>query len=334
MKKILTLVMLITSAAVMAQFMDDKTGLYFSYPTGDNTYLMLVSNMTVVVQYTGHVTIPDSVTPVGSIDALPVKRIADYAMANQNLLSSVSIPKTVTMIDTCAIAFCDSLMRVFMYNEKPEDMTINSGAFDFGTRAVSLYVPRAVLPKYKAITYFTQTFKGGIYPIDDGELTVTASQYEGVVEMMFFLVDNVNQYTVEVKKGNTLQWSFTYDAQGKLLSSKKYMPAATLDSGKTEEFIVVSLGPVEAGAQYSYEVKGVSAKQEQIYQKSGTFVLQTSQDAQPVITHTDNTVTNIESANEHIAVQKIMNDGKVYIIYQDDMYNLQGQKVKIIRRAI
>ena len=90
-------------------------------------------------EYSGAVTIPESVTYSGS--TYSVTSIGGYAFSECFSLTSVVIPNSVTTIGECAFYRCSSLTSV----EIPNSVTsIGAGAFSFCSSLTSVKIPNSV----------------------------------------------------------------------------------------------------------------------------------------------------------------------------------------------
>ena len=90
-------------------------------------------------EYSGAVTIPESVTYSGS--TYSVTSIGGYAFSECFSLTSVVIPNSVTTIGECAFYRCSSLTSV----EIPNSVTsIGAGAFSFCSSLTSVEIPNSV----------------------------------------------------------------------------------------------------------------------------------------------------------------------------------------------
>lgn len=87
---------------------NEATVTYLQYYNASN--LSSVAKYNYNIKYSGHVTIPESVTYNGL--TYLVTGIGNYAFANCNLLRSISIPNTITYIGNYSFYDCNSLINV------------------------------------------------------------------------------------------------------------------------------------------------------------------------------------------------------------------------------
>lgn len=103
--------------------------------------------------YEGNVVIPMEIT-VGDV-VFTVKGIDDGAFKN-SMITSVSIPNTVTHIDELAFANCTQLQAVYSYITDPQACYVRADAFRNLPSDATLYVPAGCKAAYEAAAYWNE----------------------------------------------------------------------------------------------------------------------------------------------------------------------------------
>ena len=229
------------------------------------------------------------------------------------------------------------------------NITIGDDAFKFNTSfPTALYVAKDSVPYFASeSTIFPTTFPGGIFPIEEGNVSLTATaetQDNKMVDIVWFLKDGVKKYILIVKdeegvsllldeKGERID-ALEFDANGNLISktsdSNSGMPARQLETSTTMGVGVASIGPLGSKKKYNYEISGMDETDKEIMHKKGSFSLDT--DSENIKLSQEHNEALIPSSIEETSagaerVRKVVKDGAVYIEKDGKLLNMQGQEV-------
>lgn len=350
MKKLYTLacLALIVSMQAFAQVTEPQY-IHAQDLKGDY-FLIVIGSFT--APYEGDIVIPDTAeyTIPGDTESrhLPVKQIAFEAFRYAQLITSVSIPASIDSIFGNAFADCSGLRKIFYHGTAAqyELMGRDSGCFDFKSSFnVSLYLKADQLANIKSIMEAKGEdayFANGIFPMGEGEVSIVPEDAgeELKVELTWFLVEEVEEYTLEVSEEDTPKWEYTFDAEGKLLSkedkSRRKAPAATLETSTTIVIGTASIGPLTPSANYGYKLKGKNSKGETTYAKKGKFSMKQGGDQEPAVidqtppedSKEDITSAIVNTSAKATKAHKTLINGNLYILTEDNVYTTSGQQVK------
>ena len=319
--------MLSVAHAVIYYSINGQDFAFYVINTETNT-VKLVANPESSVGYRGDVVIPETFTESGTL--YTVKEIGDEAFLDAIYLNSISLPSTIECIGSKAFYNCSSLCRMFMWLD---DITpfinavINgSDAFEFQNNYATLYYPK----KYATIWFehldMTDSFKGGSFVIDEGEVSLTLNSTPNMVDFCWFMVNGVDEYHLTIYEDGVLYEEYSI-SNGIIikLSAAKYAPAATLETSSTDEMLIISLGPLSSGSEYSYNITGQDISGNTIYDASGEFYIDDEGVLnQDVIYSGLNRVVGSKVGN----AQKVLRDGQIYIISSDKTYSAKGEEIK------
>ena len=297
------------------------------------------------------ITIPTSVTSIGdwafsacsSLTSITISNnvtsIGAGVFNNCSSLTSVTIPNSVTSIEERAFLNCEKLGTLVLGDKVNE---IGDRAFDgcnklyhiycyapeppviednvFSNYNVNLYVPCNYLDNYKYDRVFG-SFRY-IQCIDSEDVTtndVVVTPGTNDVTITWPTEGNADTYTIEIKKGNDVFCTLTFNKDGQLLNiafapsrDGNNRPAQYAEqAGKGYRFTVTSL---ESGTKYGYNIDVKDASNKTIKSHTGEFTTQST-------TAVDNITTN--NAN----IQKIMRDGQFIIVRDGVEYNAVGQEM-------
>ncbi len=137
MKKLLSIltVLALLLCCVMVSSAEEKEPKVFE--CGDFSYIVLEDGTAEIAKYSGKN--KDLVVP-GELDGFNVSGIGDYAFSN-SILTSISIPDSVTGIGNYAFNWCVSLTSILIPNSV---MSIGNYAFNWCTSLVSITIPDSV----------------------------------------------------------------------------------------------------------------------------------------------------------------------------------------------
>ena len=156
---VLMLALLLPAVAMAEDVYDfDVNGIYYKIlDNGDDvsvTYktYRYISHMDYFVNdYTGDITIPATVTFNGK--TFQVTMIGDHAFYRNESVTSVTIPASITAINTCAFYYCTELKTVTCLATMPPEIYY-SDAFGGVYYQATLHVPKGYKLRYSKHTYW------------------------------------------------------------------------------------------------------------------------------------------------------------------------------------
>jgi len=285
--------------------------------------------------YPNDLVIPDSLPTsemTGGITKLPVKQIADNAFQSFPI-TSVKIPAPMEIIGANAFNRCTNLRRMYIYADYTKLTLGGSSALTFNNDFAALYVPKESVTSFEY--GFAPFFPGGIFPIEEGAVSVTATSETTAdykVEIVWFLKKGVTKYVLTVYDENMAPFATkTFDANGIEKNGGSSVPARQLETTSTMGVGVASIGPLGNKKKYSYEIKGTDAEDNELMFTKGSFSLDLS-DGKPSIAqkHNEELFTDIEETRlTEQSARKVMRGGVVYIEKDGQLLNLLGQEVRL-----
>lgn len=350
MKKLYTLACLAVMIGMQAFAQVTEPQYIHAQDLKGDYFLIVIGSFT--APYEGDIVIPDTAeyTIPGDTESrqLPVKQIAYEAFRYAQLITSVSIPASIDSIFGNAFADCSGLKKIFYHGTAAqyELMGRDGGCFDFQSSFnVSLYLKADELDNIKSFMEAKGEdayFANGIFPMGEGEVSIVPEDAgeELKVELTWFLVEDVEEYTLEVSEEDTPKWEYTFDAEGQLLSktekSRRNTPAATFETSSSIKIGTASIGPLTPSANYGYKLKGKNAKGETTYAKKGKFSMKKGGDQEPAVidqtppedSEEDISAAIVNTSAKVTKAHKTFINGNLYIQTEDKVYTTCGQQLK------
>ena len=268
-----------------------------------------------------------------------VERIPAYLCTGMNMLTSITIPNSVTSIgkgafEGCvqlekltlgsavkniaanAFAGCNRLYHIYCYPTNPPVADQSS----FSNYNVYLYVPCDYKEEYD-LDIFWGNFKY-IECIESEDVStngVVITPSTNDVTITWPAEAGADTYTIVIKKGNEVFCTLTFNADGQLLNiayapgrdSNNHGAQYAEQAGNGYRFTVTGL---EEGAHYTYNIDVRDAANKTIKSYSGEFTAES-------MTAVENITTN--NAN----IQKILRDGQLLILRDGVEYTIMGQEL-------
>ena len=245
-----------------------------------------------------------------------VKEIPVVICYNLPALSSVVIPKNVTLIEQMAFYDCNSLANIYCYAETRPAIWTNA----FNNYNATLHVPCDLIEQYEAHSVWTEFTKIKCINAENVEtdnVVIQPSINDAVI--IWPASANAETYTIIIKTGNETHSTLTFDAEGQLLGIS-YAPSRdgltparyAEETGMGFKFTVTGL---DDGVEYTYEIIVKDAQNDEIESYTGTFTTQR------------NTSTDLENTNSQSPMtdcQKFLRNGQLVIVRDGKTYNAMG----------
>ncbi len=275
------------------------------------------------------VTIPNSVTSIGeyafcscsSLTSVTIPNsitsIRESAFSNCRSLKNVIIGSSVKVLEASAFANCSSIETITCYSQRPP--TVKEDALYGLDYSTIVYVPAEYLNNYAMhdVWGLYDVRPLGAIAVETTDVRVTAA--DNTADIAWPTVSGAVSYELVIndKNGNII-CTLTFNAQGQLTSLAFHAPAQGKAPQQVQQagFLFTVTG-LESATTYNYTLTSKDAAGMTIKTFSGTFS-----------TLGATAVDDIHSANA-AKVQKVFEDGKVYILLPDGKrYNLQGARVQ------
>ena len=244
-----------------------------------------------------------------------VTSIKEGAFLRCNSLISIDIPKGVTTIGSRAFSNCSKLDTVICRSRTARRLYgENNLATFYGISPTAvLLVPYESLEAYKAIAGYADYFAEIKGFSDVGEVTDTTATLKWLPDTA------VTQYHINVYTSGVHFAQYLVDGNGQLKSLQKFAPSIyhqKLDTTiSSTDYFVITLDGLTAGTSYNYTIDGTNSQGAPIYHEEGSFTT--------LIPHSIDTIANEPKKQ----MQKILQEGQMYIIQGGDKFTIQGIKV-------
>ena len=247
-----------------------------------------------------------------------VTRVEEEAFREMTNLTFLVIPSSITNIGQTAFIDCSQLEIVECYAEVPPQ--IESLTFTRLNESAILYVPDASVSAYKAISNYASKFSKIL------SLKLSHSEVFNLTStsvVLKWLADSaVIQYDINIFQDATLFAHYVVDGDGHITSSQRFVPSIyhqKLDTTTSStDYFVITLNGLSAGTDYDYTIDGTDAQSSPVYHEEGTFT---------TLNEDEDGFFDAIADDHKKQMQKILQEGQLYIIQGEDMITIQGIKV-------
>lgn len=269
--------------------------------------VLFSKDKTMLVQHpsgkSGDYTIPNGVTMINA-----------YAFDDCQFIPKLVIPNSLTSIGYGAIKNCVQLDTVISYAVTPPVIEANS--FSQISSSAVLHVPYYSLGAYRANVNYVNAFAQIIGFSDVINIT------ESSALLRWYSDKPVVQYRVGIYLNGESFASYVVDgADGHVISSQRYSPSIhkiVMDTTTSStDYYELSIEGLNANTDYTYDISGVNAEQQQIYHEEGSFR-----------TEGDEGILPIAADDPHRNVRKFVLDGQIFILRGDETYTITGLEVR------
>ena len=269
------------------------------YDSRDSCNAIINTNNMTLIAGCKNSRIPDGILTIGP-----------SAFEGNGYLSFITIPRSVGDIRYRAFYNCTALDTVVCYATIPP--YAGEIAFEQIASNAILFVPYESLDAYHADTTYSKAFseiKGFSEVVD-----IT----ENSAELKWIPDPEVTLYTIDVNQGTTLVAHYEVDSAGNILSSSRpAIPRMKKDTTTSSaDYFTIKINDLEAGEDYNYTIKGTNSSQESIYHEEGAFHTTDPEGIEPL------------NADDPCRARKVLQNGQMLIIRGEDMYTIQGTKVR------
>ena len=245
-----------------------------------------------------------------------IETIAGGSFSSCKDLTSVILPNSVTEIGDYTFYNCTGLTSIICLSSTPPALG-GDYVFQNVTKSIPLYVPVGSINIYKSKAQWKEFTK--ILPIsakDTETNTVKAEPTTNSVEVTWPVVTGAYTYDLVIKdKSGNVVCTLVFNAQGQLISIAFNAPGRDGAPQQTQaagfSFVVNGL---DSGTEYNYDIIAKDGSGNVLDTKSGSFTTQAPQ--------------GINDINSATKLQKILRDGKIYILRGEHVYDTEGKMVK------
>ena len=275
------------------------------------------------------VTIPNSVTSIGngafgdcsSLTSVTignsVTSIGERAFDGCSSLTTLELPASLKVIEASAFEGCEELKTITCYGQRPP--TVKEKALERVPYSTIVYVPADYLSTYKMHDawglYDVRPL--GASTVDTQDMAVTP--HENTADIVWPANSSASTYELVISKDGEVICTLIFNANGQL-TSIAFAPARHDNSRAPEQteqsgfsFTITGLNP---GTTYNYTLTTKDAAGKALDTKTGTFTTEGETATEDVI-------------GSQTSIQKIFEDGKLYILLPDGTrYDATGKRVK------
>ncbi|MCR5050417.1 MAG: leucine-rich repeat domain-containing protein [Paludibacteraceae bacterium] len=280
--------------------------------------------------------------------ALPasLKSIGDYAFKGWTKIKQINIPNEVETIGAHAFDSCIFVTSIYLGSQVAEigdyafnrcirvnDITsMNTTTpvvYDHTLTSMSQYAYLYVLAGYKR-TYMLDPYwsRFDIQELSADETTISTNNTlvtanENTATFTWPTDNSAESYSIEITKDGVVFCTLIFNANGQLTGiafapsrdGKSRTPAA-IKTANGMQFTVTGLN---SGTNYAFSLTAKDSQNTVVASYTGQF---TTTGAAPVATN----ITNVQS--DEVQCTKVIRDGQIYLMYNGQMYNVLGAKVK------
>ena len=240
-----------------------------------------------------------------------IKILENESFRRCSALEKIIFPKTLTEIRGGMFWGCSKLDTVISYAVTPPNLT-ESHVFFIISPTAKLLVPKESVEKYKHALLWKDFSQITSFSFASNT-TLNSTVIEWIQNEL------ATQYVISIFSADTLYAQYVVDGEGNLTDTIKsaavigHAPKKKLDSRET---FTISIGGLKSNTTYSYSIVGMDDAQQEIYKEEGSFRTKKRKDVVPT-----------ELANDSVSV-KINYEGHIYILRGEDIYTVQGQRIK------
>jgi len=228
-------------------------------------------------------------------------------------IKSLDLSAAVQQIGSGAFEESAQLETVICRAMTPPEI---DGSFFWISPTATLLVPQPALEAYTAIEGYTNSFSQikGFSDVDD--ITETTATLKWIPDT------TVMQYNINIYTSDTLFAHYVVDGDGNITSSQRFAPSIyhqKLDTTTSStDYFVITLNGLSAGTDYDYTIDGTDAQSSPVYHEEGTFT---------TLNEDEDGFFDAIADDHKKQMQKILQEGQLYIIQGEDMITIQGIKV-------
>ena len=255
-----------------------------------------------------------------------VTAIGTSAFANLPTLTKVTIGEAVKTIGDQAFYNCVNLETIFNYRKTPNNAY--STAFDGVDKfECKLYVLAGSIDLYKNAAVW-RDFYYNTYPIGAEEKTIIADTViiepgDNTAMITWPINDSATTYTIQITKDGEVFCTFIFNMNGQLVGiafapSRNGAPQAhaAVMTANGMQFTVTGLNSV---TNYGFTLTAKDSQDAVLATYEGEFTTTSNGDYIP---------ESLENVDSSSAPQKVMVNGRIFILRGDKTYTLTGAEVK------
>lgn len=253
--------------------------------------------------------------------------IESYAFSDCSGLRSVILGTKLYGIELNAFADCENLRTVISYSTNPAYLRTwdNECAFDLASLPyMTLIVPKESVDTYKQEQVwkkFGAILPNEAYVEDFVEPSPVVEPSDTEMTITWPLVSDADTYTIVVRNGEEIVATLVFDGSGVLLNIVLAAPARnngdnhSRSAESTQKGFQYTITGLDKKTQYTYSLEARNEEDVVLETFAGTFT------TTGVLTSTNHTM-------EEINRTKIWHDGQLYIVYNEESYNVLGAKIQ------
>ena len=250
-----------------------------------------------------------------------VTTIGANAFSDCDNLQYLTLGSSVRVIESGAFA-CSDIKTITCYNKRPP--TVNNDAFCNLDYETIIYVPKDYLENYQMHAFWGMFDVRPIGASGTETDKVKVEPSETTATVAWPTISGAGSYELVIrdKDGNAL-CTLVFNAQGQLTSidfaaapARDRSNVAAMAQGAGFAFTVTGL---ESGTMYKYSFITKNASGTVIDTKTGAFTTQSPTALEDIM----------DNASSSSSVRKVLQNGQLYILRDDKVYNAVGAEVKL-----
>ena len=269
-------------------------------------------------------------TATGNVKIKDGTRVIGCQMFRTYNISSITLPKSIKYIGGGVFAWCDMLTSITCEASIPPLMinSVTGSQFDDVfynvEKSIPVNVPAGAENLYRTANNWNEFTN--IRAIGQAQTTdvedIQAEPTENSVVLEWPAIENAVVYTIEIRKNGELICTLSFNANGQLQNVQFAMPArnranSPQRAAETTTGWTYAIAGLEANTAYTYTVIAKNSSNEEVYNNTISFT-----------TQPQSTPTDLERTEVLDTPNKILSNGKIFILRGEKVYTLTGQEVK------
>jgi len=287
-------------------------GTYAFYNCSNMTAITIPNSITTINSYTLYgcsslieVSIPNSVTSIGN-----------SVFEGCNNLETLSFGSSMESIGDKAFSGCERIIDIYSYAERVP--TVQNSTFNNVSRKAYLWVPANRVRNYQTHEIWGEFDVKAMEADEVNTSTVKIVPSDNSAKIIWPAIEDADTYEITITDPNgNIVCKLVFDSAGLLQSIAFGAPCRDNANEEVQatgfRFEVTGLN---AGTKYNYTIASKDATETVLDTKEGSF------------TTTGGIATAVDNASVDSRLTKVLRNGQLFILRDENTYTVQGQEVR------